>query len=260
MYINVKKVLYLIVLLAVGAFVGISCYKTIENNKAPKQTVTVTGNGEVEAVTDQANITVQVKTVSSSYEKAQTENKKGVDILKADLIKLGIPNSRITISSYSQPVTSEIQPVELKIQAYRPVNSSPSVTTDLNLTIDPIKNIDKIFSLVSKNTDAQIVSTYYSLKDQKKWESEAKEKALKDIRSQIEMVAKINRLKVGKLITLEDGNNPRPYPMALKAMDSSASPTNETGQTAFSAGGGSNSYSEQTVKITSTYTATYELY
>jgi len=190
--------------------------------------------------------------------------------MKSDLKKLGIPESRITISSYSQPVFNGAEPmdnlvgsVDSKMQIIRPTNSSPTVTTDLNLTIDPIKNIDKIFDLVSKNSNAQVTNTYYSLKDRKSWESKAKVEALKDIRSQVESIAKINHLKVGKLLNLDDGNTPRVYPMDLKVMrgtsdgaDSQSYPVTSEATVPNS----NNYYSEQSVKITSSYTATYELY
>lgn len=273
MYIDFKKVFFVLGILALGIGIGVGSIKLINRYQAPRQTVSVVGSGEIDAVTDQATIGVQITTTSTTYEKAQGENKIEVEKLKSELTKFGIPESRITTSSYSPPyIRNEPLSVDVmgspEIGMVRPSykkNTTPSVTTTVTLILDPIKNIDKVFDIISKNPTAQITNTYYSLKNRKTWESKAKEDALKDARSQVESIAKINRLRVGKLLTIEDANNPRPYPMAIKAMngqsgieeDQSVSVRNESipqveDKNIY--------YSEQTVKITSSYTATYELY
>ena len=97
---------------------------------------------------------------------------------------------------------------------------------------------------INANPNTSITNTYYSLNNWKAWETKAKEEALRDARAQVETIAKINHLRVGKLMTVEDGDNPRPYPMELKPQttDNSAN------------------YGEQTEKIISSYTTTYKLY
>lgn len=258
MYLDLKKIFKVLFFVFVGIIIGVVSDKIVTRLQAPKQTVTVTGYGEVEATTDQANITVQIKTVASTYEVAKSENKADVEVMKKQLLTLGIPESRITINSYSQPMVEIVRPETVDYIGRRPQETVPTVTTDLNITIDPIKNIDKLFDLVAKNPKVQVTNTYYSLKDRKTWESKAKEEALKDIRTQIESVAKINHLRVGKLRTLIDSENPRPYPMAIKAMSNDQAEL--TAQQDKSLDNRGPFYSEQTVKITSSYTATYELY
>jgi uncharacterized protein YggE len=270
MYIDFKKVLFILALLVTGAVIGITGIKLVENFQDPKQTVSVVGTGEIDATTDEATITIQTKNTSTTYEKALEENKKDVEKLKSELVKLGIPESRITISSYSRDIQSEpsyLGQSEGKMMPVRP-NIIPTVTTDLTLILDPIKNIEKIYDVVSKNASSQIVSSYYSLKNRKTWESKAKEEALKDTRNQIESIAKINHLRVGKLLTLEDSNNPG-YPIPLEETINKESSgmmknaqTDSSTQEALPAKSKDENvyYSEQSVKITSSYTATYELY
>lgn len=269
MYIDFKKIFSVLALLAIGVGIGIAGTKLIQRYQAPKQTVSVIGTGEIDATTDQATISIQIKSTSTTYEKAQEKNKKDVDNLKLELTKLGIPESRIMTSSYSPPIIQnelpsvpggEMMPI------YKRPDTSPIVTTNLTLILDPIKNIEKIYDVVSKNTSAQITNTYYSLKNRKTWESKAKEEALKDARDQVESIAKINRLRVRKLLTIEDSNNPRPYPITLDAMEGQVINVEDqslsAGREATKEETTANNvyYSEQTVKITSSYTATYELY
>ena len=256
MYIDFKKIFSVLALLAIGVGIGIAGTKLAQRYQAPKQTVSVVGTGEIDATTDQATISIQINSTSTTYEKAQEKNKKDVDSLKLELTKLGIPESRITTSSYSSPIIQNESggvPGGEMMPVYKKPNTSPTVTTDLTLILDPIKNIEKVYDVVSKNTSAQITNTYYSLKNRKTWESKAKEEALKDARDQVESIAKINRLRVRKLLTIEDSNNPRPYPITLDAMEGQEATKEETATDNIY-------YSEQTVKITSSYNATYELY
>ncbi|MEK7597721.1 MAG: SIMPL domain-containing protein [Patescibacteria group bacterium] len=265
MYIDFKKIFSVLALLAIGVGIGIAGTKLVQRYQAPKQTVSVVGTGEMDATTDQATITIQIKSTSTTYEKAQEENKKDVDKLKLELTKLGIPESRITQSSFSPPIYMPGRP---EIQFEPKIGQMPeiirdnnlTVTTNLTIVLDPIKNVEKVYDVVSKNTSAQITNTYYSLKNRKTWESKAKEEALKDARDQVESIAKINRLRVRKLLTIEDSNNPRPYPITLDAMEGQV--TDSAGREATKEETVTNNvyYSEQTVKITSSYTATYELY
>ena len=262
MYIDFKKILSVLAFLILGAVIGITGFKLVENFKAPKQTVSVIGTGEIDATTDQATITIQLKNVSTTYEKAQEENKTDVEKLKSDLVKLGIPESRITISSYSPPVFLNAQPeTEFKMMI-RPQNTSPTVTTDLTLILDPIKNVEKVYDVVSQNKNSQITSSYYSLKNMKTWETKAREEALKDTRNQVESIAKINRLKVGKLLSIDDTNNPRPFPLPMEATSSEPSVMMKEAQLDSSVQNQSDNiyYSEQSVKVTASYTAVYELY
>lgn len=188
MYIDFKKILSVAALLILGAVIGITGFKLVENFKAPKQTVSIVGTGEVDA------------------------------------------------------------------------------TTDLTLILDPIKNIEKVYEVVSQNKNSQITSSYYSLKNIKVWETKAKEEALKDTRNQVESIAKINHLKVGKLLSLEDTNNPRPFPLPMEATSGDASSMMKEAQ--FDSGvqealpieDENVYYNEQLVKITALYTDVYELY
>lgn len=240
MYINFKKIFSVLLILAIGAGIGIGTVKTYENFKAPKQKVTVVGTGEVDATTDQATISIQVT------------NKKDALSLKDSLIKFGIPESRITQSSYNIDPVYQNDASAPELLMY----PRPNPTTNINYTVvlNSIKNIKEVIAIINSNPNTQITDTFYSLNNRKMWESKAKEEAIKDARSQVESVAKINHLRVGKLVSLTDINSPGPMP--LSAVFKGEEPTNtgavEQDQVI--------KYREQTEKITTSYNATYEVY
>lgn len=250
MYFDFGKIFKFLLILALGIAIGVGTMKIIERYKAPKQTVTVVGTGEVDAATDQATISIQV-----------TE-KKDAQKLKDALIQMGIPESRITQSSFTPPIY-QMGGATIDKMMYPQPNPNPATATSYTVVLDSLKNIEKVFAAINANPNTQITSTYYSLNKRKEWEAKAKEMALNDARNQIESVAKINRLRVGKLVSLEDANNPRPFQL-MKALNGTA-PTEDQSFSTSQEGANQQTtnnayYSEQTVKINASYTAVYELY
>ncbi len=266
MYIDFKRVLSVTAILVVGALLGVVGVLTYQRLKAPKQIITVTGSAEVDAQTDQVNISIQVKNTGTTQEAAQTANKKDVDTLKKTLADFGIPESRITQSTYSQVGYREMDTMMAPpdFRPYPTTATTPTAVTNLSIVLDSIENIDTVIAAISANPNTQITSTYYSLNNQKEWESKAKEEALKDARRQIEQIAKTNKLKVGKLTYLRDLNEgggiyPMPvYEKNLMETQDSSSSSDEPTETGVAEE--NMFYGEQTVKITASYQARYELY
>ena len=78
MYIDFKKIFSVLALLAIGVGIGIAGTKLAQRYQAPKQTVSVVGTGEIDATTDQATVSIQITTISTTYEKAQEKNKRRI--------------------------------------------------------------------------------------------------------------------------------------------------------------------------------------
>ncbi len=250
-----KNVVRIGLLILIGIVVGIGISSLYQKLKAPKQTVSVVGQGEVDATTDQVNIDIQVKNTAPTQEAAQNENKKDVDSLKSALKKLGIPESRITQSSFAPPVyandTQGGPSTNIIIRPPAPT-TTPTDTTNFTVVLDNLKNINNVFSTINSNPNTQITNTYYSIKDRQGWETKAKEAALKDARNQVETIAKINHLKVGRLISISDQNILLPVKGIQPMMKTLTEGANSANNNAY--------YGEQTVKINASYNAVYELY
>jgi len=261
------------IVLLVGLGVGVGVFSTykIQSFQGPKQTVSITGSGQVEAVTDQANITAQVKNTASTQELSQAANKKDVATLIEKLLKLGIPESRISQSSFVRPYyLNDSQPIGINsapsdsMMKTRPVpiyDNGLTTTTNITVILDPIGDIKKVMLAFSENPNTQVTNTYYSVKNMKSWETKAKELALKDARSQVESIAKINNLNVGKLVTISDQNNPGPIePMMLNEAVQGRGTAPSTFDKSVSTESNNNTYyTEQTVAVGATYYVTYEL-
>lgn len=254
-----KKVLYCIVVLVIGIIAGITGTLLAQKFTGPKQTVNITGQGVVEAPADQATISLTVQNSSWSQDQAEKDNKQEVQDLKDRLISLGIPQSRITESSYStMPIPMMIpgQPVpptaiNENIFPVPPIsgNKNPTAVTSLSITLDALAGIDKLFAVINTSPHAKITSTNYSLTTSATYEAKAREKAIQDARSQVEAIAKINNLHVGKLVSLT--NIGSLVPMYKQAMMGGAAQADSNTSV---------SYGEKTLTITASFNATYELY
>lgn len=258
-YIKIFKTFFFIV---VFVLLGVFGTLTYQRFIGPKQTVTVTGSGEIDAPVNQATITVVVENTASSNALALVANQKDVATLKNALMNLGIPESRITQSSFQPPIfrympeNGAVEGSDPK-EMMRPdviLDDALTITTNLTIILDSLKRIDDVYKTINNNPNTQITNTNYSLANQKDWETKAKEIALKDARNQAESIAKINRLKVGKLVSITDYGSPQQLmdqSVMFKGTEPSIGSEIQINQV---------NYSEQTVKIYASYTAVYELY
>lgn len=239
-----KRVFRIVALIFIGIVVGIFSTQVYQKIKEPKQTITVVGTGEIDATTDQATISIQVS------------NKTDAQKLKQSLLDLGVPESRITQNSYNPPIYQIQGAPSSEMMIYPRPTAKPSTTVNFTVVLDSIKNIEKVFEVINTNLNTQITNTYYSLNNQKTWESKAKEAALQDARTQAETAAKINHLKVGRLVSVTEEGSAQPFiaPMLKGAVSEQANQANDVN------GNNSTFYSEQTVKINASYTVQYELY
>jgi len=249
----------IIICLVVGLIIGIGGTLFVQRLLGPKQTVNITGEGNIEVTADQATINITVTNSSWSQTQAEADNKKDTEELKSKLITLGIPESRITTSNnFIQPFTDTSLPVPQIIPGSPPLvgdfqkkTGNSSVTTNLIVTLDSIKGIDKVFAAINSVTTAKISNTDYSLKNPSSYQSQVREKAVLDARTQVESIAKINHLHVGKLLSINSGYSNQSIGLMKGASFDSNSP---------SVANTNISYGEKTIPLTATYNVSYELY
>ncbi len=252
-----RKLLPFLVLVVIGIVVGIGGTLFIQYLRGPKQTVNIVGEGNMEVTADQVTLTATITNSSWSQSQAATDNKKDIQELKDKLIALGIPESRITTSSNSIMPFSDIMPVPQIIQPMPPLSGNAPknignqpVTTNLNITLDTIKGIDKLFAAINEVSTAKINGTNYSLKNPSSYQSQVRQKALEDARKQVESIAKINHLHVDKLLSISNGYNPVPIMKGATQFESGSAPSSNTNVT----------YGEKTIPLSVTYNVSYELY
>lgn len=248
---TLRRIMPSLFIFLMGVALGIGGILSYQSLKGTKQSVSVVGEGTVEAVADQVSISVQVSNTAATAELAMTETKKDVQTLKTKLKQLGVPDTQIEENSYESatpPYPLQAQPMETVMRYPSKENTS---YTQLTLNLSSIKNSDAVLSAINSVPHAKITNTYYSLKSSKKYDFGAREEALKDARLQVESIARINNLRVGKLISLTDSLRPNPMPLMRdeQVVSTSSLSSSKT-----------HTYEDKTIPVTASFRAVYELY
>lgn len=195
-----------------------------------KQTATVIGTGTVKAPPDEATITFSVRTEASTKEEAQNSNKNQVTSLKNNLMAKGIPQDAMSdyMTTYPPVVSTRITPIPIPVPAKTQTEDSSSFSYDYDYNYDYYYSSNRNYYLVTTTITitlkeglleraealAKEISDYssiklnprltYMLKNPTKYKDKAREEAIKDARNQIESIAKVNKMKVTKLISIKD--------------------------------------------------------
>lgn len=247
-----KTLIIVLVVFAVGWWGGTQGYFGGSNEKDEVlQTIKVTGTGVVEVTEAQADeismsgsIETDTDVTGMSDDDIRLENSQAVEKVEQVLISLGIDTSDFQIyQGYSIPRPRTIvSPVPLapkptatptpasidasrgvEIQAayvYNPnaLRSSLTITLDKSTSKLADSISERLESLASStefpNTQISVRSKSYIIKEasRKKFENKASEEALKDAKTQIDNISKINNLKVGKTLSIKKiEQKDRPY-------------------------------------------------
>lgn len=251
-----KSVTIPFVMLLIGLFIGY--FILHQQGKTIKQinTITVIGNGSIEVPPNEIIVYPLIEISSPIEEKAVNDNKKITKQLKDDLLKLGILNESITVSTYVNKPYDYPKPTggsisDLNISSM-PATQTTTFTSVTNFTITlPFSMAEKFITFrenySSENIDWGALN--YSAKNNSQYENRAREQALIDGKNQAEKIAKINNAKIGKIISVKDLKNPT-SPTGTQTYPGSYYPP----QSKIFA-----QYGEKNVQITASYEIQYEL-
>jgi uncharacterized protein YggE len=197
------------VVLVAAAIAGVAQPSKVGAATPSTTTITVTGNGTVNATPDKAsfNFGVQVNaaTASEAINKANEQAQRIIDALKS----AGIPDADIQTTSVSLwPQTS---PDGQTVTGYQASNSV-SVTTA----------IAKSGSLVDAAVGAganQIDGPSLSVGDQSSYYAQALKLAVDDAKSQAQAIADAAGLNLGGILHIENNSGSTPGPIAYGAYD-----------------------------------------
>jgi len=197
------------VLLVAAAIAGVAQPSKGGAATTPTTTITVTGNGSVNATPDKASfdfgVQVNAATAADAISKDNAQAQKIIDALK----NAGIPDSDIQTSSISLwPQTSSDGQTITGYQA----SNSVSVTSA----------IDKAGSLVDAATGAganNVNGPNLSVSDQSTYYANALKLAVDDAKTQAQAIADASGLTLGGILHITNQSS-APGPIAYAAMDS----------------------------------------
>ncbi len=251
--------LAVLVLLALFLFVttisAIKSMRYIGSGVTATNTITVSGEGEVSAVPDMATFSVTVqenaKIVKTAQDAATTKTNDIVAYIKSQ----GIADKDIQTADYSVYPQYDYVQAACSTSGYCPggkqVLSGYQVSQTITVKVRDTAKAGDLLSGVGSRGASQVSGLSFTIDDQDKLESDARDEAIANAKKKADQLAKSLGVHVVRVVGFsESGSYPMPYAygrggvaMDMAAQEKSVAPSIPTGEN----------------KITSNVTITYEI-
>lgn len=167
-------------------------------------TISVQGEGKVQATPNIARISLGVQTENSKVEVAQSENTKKMNDLIAELKKMGIAPSDINTEFYSISPMYDWVDGKQSLRAYQ-----VSQNVVVKLRNEKIDQLGLIIETSAKLGANQIGNLSFTIDDQENLNKQARQKAMEQAQEKAKELAAQAGIKLGRLVSF---NEWQPYP------------------------------------------------
>ena len=190
--------------LASLAFVAISPAQAADPEP---HTITVSGEGEVKAVPDEAVLTAGVESTGTTADAALAANRRAMSNVFATLKRQGIPDKSIQTSGFNiSPQYEAGNHNRQRIVGYQASNN-------VEITIDDTSKLGaSIDALVASGANS-MGGVSFTTRDPRPLLKQARESAVKDAMDRAETYAQAAGLTLGRVIEIDDGEVQIPRPM-----------------------------------------------
>jgi len=153
-----------------------------ENENLPP-TISVNGEGIVEATPDRAKISVTVVTREKNPSEVRNSNARAATSVINSIVALGVERKNISTGNYSfNPIYRPLEKLKREIEGYEATNSVTIIVDDLNL-------VGKIIDTALKNGANHVDGLEFGLRNKNSYRDEALRLAVLDAKRKAEIVA-----------------------------------------------------------------------
>jgi len=208
-----------ITLITVGAGIWVTRFTgplpiSITQTSTQKQTTfNATGDSEISAVPDEAQIRLGIDVQKSSVTETQLAANEVINNISSSIKKLGIDEKNIQTQNYRVSPEYDYSSPERRITGYR-------VNTQVVVKITDFEKLNQIIDTATGLGANQVGGISFSLSEKKQAElkKEARKEAIAEAKDSAEELAKLAGIKLERVInvTESDGNN-YPQPMYARA-------------------------------------------
>jgi uncharacterized protein len=200
-------------LAAVAAAVSIFIGAAMADPAAPR-TLTVSGEGEVKAVPDTADLSAGVTTTAATARDALAANSRAMNAVFDTLKRLGTADKDMQTSNFS--VTPQYQECKPNAACPRRI-AGYQVSNTVDVAVDIGKAGAVLDALVSSGSN-QIGGIDFSIRDPGPLLTQARTAAVKDAIDRAETYANAAGVTLGPIQSIQEGGTEAPRPM-FKAME-----------------------------------------
>ena len=184
------------------------------------RTLTVSGEGDVKAVPDEAQLSAGVVTQAPTAQAALDANRRAMNAVFAELQRQGIPDKSMQTSQFSvSPQYDSRDNTAPKLTGYQ-------VTNSVFVTIDDLSRLGAAIDALVGSGANSMGGISLTVRDPKPLLKLAREAAIRDAVDRAETDAKAAGVTLGRVMTIGDGGSSAPRPIMVRAMafDGSATP------------------------------------
>jgi len=202
-----------------------------------KNTITVSGTGEVYAKPDLALITFSVRNEAKTVSAAMAENAENMNAIISIMKPKGIEDKDLKTTSFNIYPRYEWRKAQIEIWP-QPEGKRVLIGYEINQSLQvKIRDLSKIGEIIQAATDAganQMGNLQFTIDDQDGLKKEAREDAIKEAKEKAKELASQLDVKLVRIVNFSEGGVvPRYYDYGLKEMaisSESSMPQIETGE------------------------------
>jgi uncharacterized protein YggE len=203
-----------------------------DSAKAP-HLLTVSGEGEVSATPDQAQLSAGVVSEAKTAADALAQNSRQMNAVFAALKHMGVPDKSIQTSGFS--VSPQYPPYNSKeprhIIGYQVANS-------VSVKLDDLTKLGPALDALVAADANDVNNISFSIRDSHALLAKAREAAVKDAMTKAETYARAAGVTLGPIASISESGSPAPRPMMMRAamaMDGGNPPPVAAGEQTVSA-------------------------
>lgn len=210
----------------------ISVNQTVAQQEQPFM---ASGSAQIEAVPDQAEVSLGIFANGSSVEAVQSEANQIISAITQELRNLGIDSSDIQTSNYSISPSYDFSRDRQEISGYQ-------VSANLNVSVTDFEVLSQAIDAATRLGANQVGGIQFSLSQelQDELRIQAREEAIQDAKENARELARLAGLELGRVINVSESranqpDYPMPYLARAEAVSDSGAPTPvEPGSTEYS--------------------------
>jgi len=199
--------------------------------------IAVSGNAEVAAAPDRANLSLGAVVESKQAQDAQKQIAQIMQRVIKDIKAQGVPNEKIRTAGFSlNPVYSHPapragqEPEAPRIIGYRAANT-------VRVQVDDLERVGGVIDAGIAAGANQLNGLTFDLRDDLKHREQALQLAVREARSKAEAIAAALNLQLGEVLEIREESGPTAYPAERRlAAPSAAGTPIQPGQVQVSAG------------------------
>ena len=184
-------------------------------SEAVQRIITVVGVGQVSLAPDIGQINVGVEARAPTVSETKAEIDRQMAAIVETLRALGVADKDMQTSQYS--IHYEREPV---------VRESPGASTGayrvssmLRLTVRDVEQVGTVLDAAVEAGANQVYGVQFTVSDDDKWQSEAREAAMADARSRAEELARLAGVTLGQVISVSEVIGGSPIPVYRAAAE-----------------------------------------